>query len=442
MIEFATLFLSLVTGIHPVEVVVTDPVTSVEIVLDGKTVGVIEGDPWRIDCNFGPAPLPHELIAIARDETDETLATARQLINLPRSKSEIRLVLLDPENDAPTAVRLIIGTRLFAKPVRVGVELDGVPLQFENPDFVRLPSYDQSTAHVITAEVEFSDRSAAHSAISFSRGSSGATGTELTAIPINVEGNFEPTLDSLRGLFSAEGQSLTVHAIERTGGRVVMVRDHESSEHLSRMGQFKDGRISLTRQREIWRASRVREDRGLEEVLFRTVVPIPVQSQADKKRLEKSFWVSPFVRVEGGGLDWCASHVFPRPEDLPPSRKDQQVADAVAIAGLQAAGSGRPRVVVLVLGDESPDASQFGIEPTKRFLRALNVPLVVWMTHPSAAGRWGNEVLIKSPKQFTRASSDVVDLLKRQRIVWLEGLLLPGDVVLESKEGGIRIATQ
>ena len=56
MIEFATLFLSLVTGIHPVEVVVTDPVVSVEIVLDGQTVGVIEGEPWRINCNFGPDP--------------------------------------------------------------------------------------------------------------------------------------------------------------------------------------------------------------------------------------------------------------------------------------------------------------------------------------------------------------------------------------------------
>jgi hypothetical protein len=122
--------------------------------------------------------------------------------------------------------------------------------------------------------------------------------------------------------------------------------------------------------------------------------------------------------------------------------KNQQVAEGVAIAALQAAGSGRPRVVILVVGDKSPDASLFGIEPTKKFLRALNVPFVVWITAPSVAGRWGDETLIKSPKQFAQASSDVVDLLEQQRIVWLEGLLLPGDVTLRSRQNGIRIAAR
>lgn len=440
MIEFATLFLSLVTGIHPVEVVVTDPVTSVEIVLDGRTVGVIKGKPWRINCNFGPDPLPHELIAIARDTSEQTVATARQLINLPRSKSEVRLVLLDPQNDAPTAVRLIIGSPLFVKPVRVAAELDGVPMQFENPDYVLLPPYNQMSAHVITAEVEFTDGSAAHSAISFSRGSSGLTETELTAIPIAVRENAEPTLDSLQNQFSADGENLAIHAIENSGRRVIMVRDQEASEHLLAMSQFRDRRVPHTRRSEIWRGSLVRTNQDFEEDLFRTVVPIPAQSKSDVKSLEKSFWISPFYRFEEAGLDWCASHVFPLPDELTGGHKEQQVADAVAIAGLQAAGSGRPRVVVLVVGDKSPDASLFGIEPTKEFLRALNVPLVVWITDPSAAGRWGNETLIKSPKQFTQASSDVIDLLKQQRIVWLEGMLLPGDVTLRSKQNGIRIA--
>ena len=37
MIEFATLFVSLVVGIHPVEVVLTEPVASVEFLLDGRS---------------------------------------------------------------------------------------------------------------------------------------------------------------------------------------------------------------------------------------------------------------------------------------------------------------------------------------------------------------------------------------------------------------------
>jgi len=442
MIEFASLFLTLVTGIHPVEVVVSGPVASVEIVLDGQTVGVIEDDPWRINCDFGPDPLPHELIAIARDTSEQTVATARQLINLPRSKSEVRLVLLDSQTDAPSAVRLIIGSPLFVQPVRIAVELDGAQIKFKNPEFISIPDFDPMSAHIITAEVEFTDGSSAHSAISFSRGNSGLSETELTAVPIVIEEGVEPTLDSTQGLFSADDHNVTVHAIERSGGRVVMVRDQEASEHLSRMGQFQDGRVSLTRRKEIWRDSFVGDGRGLEEYLFRTVVPIPIQSKSNVKSLEKSFWVSPFYRIEGAGLGWCASHVFPRPDELTGGHKDQQVADAVAIAGLQAAGSGRPRVVVLVIGDKSPDASLFGIEPTQRFLRALNVPLVVWVTDPSAAERWGNGTLIKTPKQFSRASSEVIDLLKHQRVVWLEGMFLPGDVTLNPDQSGIRIAAQ
>jgi len=442
MIEFATLFLSLVTGIHPVEVVVSDTVASVEIVLDGQTVGVIAEPPWRIDCNFGRDPLPHELIAVARDTSEKTVATARQLINLPRSKSEVRLVLLDSQTDAPSAVRLIIGSPLFVKPVRVAVELDGASIEFDTPESIPLPEYDLTSAHVITAEVEFTDGSAARTAVSFSRGNSGLTETELTAVPVAVDEGLELTLDSTQDLFVAEGRDIAVHAIEQSGGRVIMVRDHEASEQLSRMGQFKDGRISVTRRREIWGNSFVGDGRGLEEVLFRTVVPIPVQSQSTEKSLQKSFWVSPFFRVEGAGLDWCASHVFPRPDELAGGHKDQQIADAVAVAGLQAAGSGRPRVVVLVIGDKSPDASLFGIESTKRFLQALNVPLVVWVTHPSVAERWGSGTLIKSPNQFSRASRDVIEMLEQQRVIWLEGLFLPGDVTLKPERSGIRIAGQ
>lgn len=440
MIEFATLFLSLVTGIHPVEVVVSDTVASVEIVLDGQTVGVIAEPPWRIDCNFGRDPLPHELIAVARDTSEKTVATARQLINLPRSKSEVRLVLLDSQTDAPSAVRLIIGSPLFVKPVRVAVELDGTAIKFETPESIPLPEYDLTSAHVITAEVEFTDGSAARTAISFSRGNSGLTETELTAVPVAVDEGLELTLDSTQDLFVAERRDIAVHAIEQSGGRVIMVRDHEASEQLSRMGQFKDGRISVTRRREIWGNSLVGDGRGLEEVLFRTVVPIPVQLQSTEKSLQKSFWVSPFFRVEGAGLDWCASHVFPRPDELAGGHKDQQIADAVAVAGLQAAGSGRPRVVVLVIGNKSPDTSLFGIESTKRFLQALNVPLVVWVTHPSVAERWGSGTLIKSPKQFSRASRDAIEMLGQQRVIWLEGLFLPGDVTLKPEQSGIRIA--
>jgi len=58
------------------------------------------------------------------------------------------------------------------------------------------------------------------------------------------------------------------------------------------------------------------------------------------------------------------------------------------------------------------------------------------------AERWGNGTLIKSPKQFSRASRDVIDMLEQQRVIRLEGLFLPGDVTLKPEQSGIRIAAQ
>jgi hypothetical protein len=440
MIEFATLFLFLVTGIHPVGVVVSEPVASVEIVLDGQTVGVIEGEPWTIDCDFGRDPLPHELVAIGRDESGQEVETIRQLVNLPRSRSEVRLTLVGAPEEPPAAVRLIIGSSVFVKPQQIFVELDGVPLKVDNPQFVRFPKFDSDASHVVTAEVNFSDGSAAHAAISFSHRSSGNTGTELTAVPITFDDQLEPTVESLEGFFAANGEQVGVVAVEQTGGRIVMVRDVEATLHLQRLGQFKDRRVPITRRREISRSAWLVDDHGLEEELFRTVVSIPAQIETEARSLEKSFWMSPFFRLEAAGLDWCATHIFPLPDELAGGHSKQQVADAVTVAGLQAAGSGRPRVVVLVVGDEKQDASLFGIEAAKRFLRALNVPLVVWTSEPATAERWGGGTLIRTPKQLTLASENVMHQLRSQRIVWLDGLLMPNGVVVKSGDRNVGIA--
>jgi hypothetical protein len=209
---------------------------------------------------------------------------------------------------------------------------------------------------------------------------------------------------------------------------------------MQRLGQFVDRRVPITRQREIWRAARTIDDRALEEDLFRMVVAIPARIETEAKRLEKSFWMSPFFRFDEAGLGWCATHVFPAPDDLAGGHPEQQVAEALAVAGLQAAGSGRPRVVVLMVGDKERDASLFGIEATTRFLRALNVPLVVWATQPAAAERWGGETVIKTPKDLSIESEKVMRILRRQRIVWLEGLLMPNAVVVNPADPTVAIA--
>lgn len=440
MLEFATLFLSLVTGIHPVEVVVGEAVVSVEIVLDGESVGVIEGEPWKLECDFGRDPLPHELLAIARDESGRTVKTARQLVNLPKSQSELRLILLGAEGASPSAARLVIGSALFVEPENIAVGLDGTPLEFESPELIPLPKTDPSSHHIVTAEVEFTDGSTAHTAITFTQGASGATQAELTAVPIVVAGNAAPTIEFLQDSFRVNGEIVKVSTVERPGGRIFMVRDQNASEQLQEMGWFRDRRLSRSRRLEIWKGSRSIKGRGAEEALFRSVVPIPSQLEAHEASLEKSFWISPLFRIEEAGLGWCASHIFPRPSNLAGGAKNQQVAEALAIAGLKAAGSGRPRVVVLVVGDKKHDASLFGIEATKQFLRALNVPLVIWSTEPAAAQRWGGGTPVDSPKRISRAAKGVVEALDQQWIVWIEGLHVPGNITLDTTRGDLQFA--
>ena len=46
MVTFVTLFLWLMTDVHPVQVAVDDGVASVEIMLDGRTVGVATAPSW------------------------------------------------------------------------------------------------------------------------------------------------------------------------------------------------------------------------------------------------------------------------------------------------------------------------------------------------------------------------------------------------------------
>ena len=49
MITFVSLFLGLVFGVRPVEVVVSGAVVTVELRLDGKPVGVIRQAPWTTE---------------------------------------------------------------------------------------------------------------------------------------------------------------------------------------------------------------------------------------------------------------------------------------------------------------------------------------------------------------------------------------------------------
>ena len=65
MVTFLSLFLWLMTDVHPVKVAVDPGVASVEIFLDGEGIGVATAPKWEIKCDFGDRLRPHELVAVA-----------------------------------------------------------------------------------------------------------------------------------------------------------------------------------------------------------------------------------------------------------------------------------------------------------------------------------------------------------------------------------------
>ena len=93
MVTFLSLFLWLMTDVHPVKVVVDPAVASAEIFLDGQSIGIATEPDWEVECDFGEHLRPHELVAVARDETGQELGRAVQLVNLPRANARSRSFL-------------------------------------------------------------------------------------------------------------------------------------------------------------------------------------------------------------------------------------------------------------------------------------------------------------------------------------------------------------
>jgi hypothetical protein len=108
-----------------------------------------------------------------------------------------------------------------------------------------------------------------------------------------------------------------------------------------------------------------------------------------------------------------------------------RLADAVAIAGLQAIVGSPRRVVLLILGKEEADQSQFDPAAVRGYLRALHVPLVVWASEKRPVGDpWGASEKVDNPARLRQAGGRLVSLLAEQRVVWVEGAFLPNELTL------------
>ncbi len=144
MIAFQTLFLGLVFGFGPVQVMVSPPVVSAEVFLDGVSLGTARAAPWEVGCNFGASPLPHELVAVGRDAKGNEVARVRQWVNLPRPSAEARVLVEAGADGAPAFAHLAWHTIDNARPKRFDVTLDGHELPVKDPERIRSPASTSS----------------------------------------------------------------------------------------------------------------------------------------------------------------------------------------------------------------------------------------------------------------------------------------------------------
>src|SRR5688572_19257902 len=115
-----------------------------------------------------------------------------------------------------------------------------------------------------------------------------------------------------------------------------------------------------------------------DEVRF--IWPVPRTYSGSGLPAELFDWSRAFT-LQDGGMHWLLTRLVAAEG----TAGRQRLADAVAVAGLQALSGGRPRAVVLVLGGAPEDASRYDPATVRRYLAAIRVPLFVWSVEKDAA---------------------------------------------------------
>ena len=426
MVTFVSLFLWLMTGTHPVTVAVEGPVVAVEILLDGEKVGVATPPRWTVDCDFGTALSPHELIAVALDAKGEETGRARQVVNLPRPRAEVEIVLEDGSSGSPGAVRVVSQSALMEEPESIEVTFDQQVL-IRDGETWPLPPFATDETHLVSAEAHFPEGVSARADVSFTGRAGSRVTTELTAVPVVVEGKRHPQVAMLEGRLRARGQALSVSALERPGARVYLVRDFTAWPTIKKIG------IEMTRRKPFERSFRLEFADNLPPEADRFYIVVPSPTIVRQLRI---FPIAGPLHLRRFNLPWLVSHAYVEHA----GSQWQLLAEGVAVAGVRAAGGGSPRVVVLLLGEGSTQVDRARAREVREYLAALHVPLVVWSTGDPGTDAWGPAVDVASPPRLERACEHLLESLYRQWIVWVEGRYLPNQIELDESVEGIRIA--
>ncbi len=449
MVEFLTLFLGLVSGIQTIEVSVTEDVAAVELMLDGEVVAEIDGEPWQAEVNLGADLKPRILGAIARNTDGIELHRTEQTINTAQSRAFLRIVLGRTQPDGTRDGRLVWVSAENAKPIRVAVTLDAEPLEVVANRAFKLPfgELDPTQTHIINAQADFPDDSVATATVLLGGRFADKVVSQLTAVPVVLSpGANLPGMERMSGWLKKGDQPLEIVAVEERSAEVIVVRDRNSYNRLIDLAyRFREARhravgtLGSNRSVRLLKATPVRDAESADQSILFDRFPL-------SEALSEGYGGVPYIlgsrffrdRFSAGGADGHGKR----------SRLEQpqRLADAVANAGVSASASGFLRAVVLVLGENPEDGSQWSASTVRRFLTTMGVPFYVWSTLSEsrqatvgAPEGWEPIQDISTHPQYLEAVGRLSKDLGEQRVLWVSGEHFLHDIQLASHAEGVRM---
>ena len=428
-IAFLTLFLGLTSGRQDIAVAVRGPAAAVELMLDGAAVVRVGGPPWKAKVDLGPALVPHELVARALDAQGQEVARTRQMLNLSRPPAEVEILLDSSAKGQPVGARLAWRSLEGENPVVASLLLDGKAVALDAQGHAALPPLDLAVSHVLTAEVRFSDKISARRDIAFGGALGEEVSTDLTAVAVRLRPKKKlPEAKDLQSWFLADGKPVTVTGVDQGQGQLLMIVDVDARKRLVRMQHQRSGNLgSEPEQPGSAGMSRFHMTLG-KDYQMRFIWPAARQATGAGLTSEL-FDASPDYTAQDGGLLYFLERAHPKNPD---AVIVQRLADAAAVAGLQALAANRPRAVLVVLGDEPKDGSRYDAEAVRRYLESVRVPLVVWSlgNRKTVPPGWGEIEDVSTYSRLEAAFEHLERNLQDQRIVWVEGGHFPAAITL------------
>jgi hypothetical protein len=316
--------------------------------------------------------------------------------------------------------------------------VDGVPVTPDADGSILVPN--DSGIHIVSAWVEFEDGFVARTEKIVSGSSVGRSVSELTAIAlVAAEGSADLGPDDLHASHRSSEAVLTIRAVDRSAPQVVAVVSREARKRLTmhelmtRRDERQGRRFLIAPPGERW-VNKVGGAVDNSRTSLRH--QLPTLRQIDPS-------------VEGQTTTPLSPSLFPmtEPTAMAPQTvrtlaidnegeddlREQRISDALVIAGAMAHAGGTPRAVLLVVHREDNDTSHQTKAEAVAYLKALNVPLVIWTTGGTkgVSTGWGEaQGLINGTQSMIEAGAKLFSMLDHQWIAWVEGAWLPREVVL------------